>query len=199
MMTTATLADEWPARLMRDLEPILSAKDPRPRLSAYHDMPFAIFQYPETAEFALRQEVALLATRLTQKHGKRVTVVSLSELMKTAITSQVALPKLFEAEKLVGLQQSVESVATLLADQGQLDQLIIQSVPPDADPLVDVMFLTRAGALYPVFRVAPIVERLMGKVKVPVVLFYPGRRVGAAGLSFMGVHDPDYGYRPKIF
>lgn len=91
MTTITTLADEWQARLTRDLEPILSAKDPRPKLSAYHDMPFAIFQYPATAEFALREEVALLATRLTQKHGKRVTVLSLATLMEQAITSQVSL------------------------------------------------------------------------------------------------------------
>lgn len=199
MTTMTTGTDDWQARLTRDLEPILSAKDPRPKLSAYHDMPFAIFQYPETAEFAVRHEVGLLSTRLQQKHGKRVTVVSLAELMEKAITAQVPLDDLYEAEKSVGLSQSIETVGTLLADQGQLDELIVNAVPADADPTVDVMFLTRAGALYPVFRVAPIVERLMGKVKVPLVLFYPGRRVGVAGLAFMGVHDPDYGYRPKIF
>jgi hypothetical protein len=87
----------------------------------------------------------------------------------------------------------------MLSKRAQLDELIVSSAPSDAAPTRDVLFLLRAGALYPVFRVAPIVERLMGKVTIPTVLFYPGRRVAAAGLSFMGVHDPDYGYRPKIF
>jgi hypothetical protein len=127
-----------------------------------------------------------------------VTVISLAVLLEKAITSQEPLAGLFEAERKVGLQQTIDTVGALLADQGQLDQLIIDAVPADADPTIDVVFLMRAGALYPVFRVAPIVERLMGKVTVPLILFYPGHRVGSAGLSFMGVHDPDYGYRPKI-
>ncbi len=127
-----------------------------------------------------------------------MTVISLAVLLEKAITSQEPLAGLFEAERKVGLQQTIDTVGALLADQGQLDQLIIDAVPADADPTIDVVFLMRAGALYPVFRVAPIVERLMGKVTVPLILFYPGHRVGSAGLSFMGVHDPDYGYRPKI-
>ena len=37
-------------RLTEDLEPVLSLRDPREKISAYHDMPFAIFRYsPEVA------------------------------------------------------------------------------------------------------------------------------------------------------
>ena len=38
--------------------------DPRPAISAYHDMPYAIFRYPPEDELAVRQEMALLRTRL---------------------------------------------------------------------------------------------------------------------------------------
>ena len=34
------------------LEPILESADPRPAISTYHDMPFAIFHYPAADEFA---------------------------------------------------------------------------------------------------------------------------------------------------
>ncbi len=30
---------DWMLRLQRDLEPVLMAEDPRPRISAYDDMP----------------------------------------------------------------------------------------------------------------------------------------------------------------
>ena len=36
---------DFDQQLTRQLEPALSLDDPRPRLSAYHDMPYAIFRY----------------------------------------------------------------------------------------------------------------------------------------------------------
>jgi hypothetical protein len=37
---------DWRERLTADLEPKLRVPDPRPLISAYHDMPYAIFRYP---------------------------------------------------------------------------------------------------------------------------------------------------------
>ena len=74
-----------------------------------------------------------------------------------------------------------------------------ERIPTDADPLRDVVFLVRAGALFPVYRTSSLLEQLKGMVHVPAVLFYPGVLEGAAGLRFMGVLDADHNYRPKIF
>jgi len=38
-----SVADPMVERLKEDLEPVLSLADPRAKLSAYHDMPYAIF------------------------------------------------------------------------------------------------------------------------------------------------------------
>ena len=54
----------WKERLKLDLEPVLASPDPRGKLSAYHDMPYAIFYYPPEVEFDLRAELDLLTTRL---------------------------------------------------------------------------------------------------------------------------------------
>jgi hypothetical protein len=63
-----------------------------------------------------------------------------------------------------------------------------------------VVFVGRAGALYPFFRVSALLKHLDGKTRnVPVVLLYPGVRKGEAGLSFMGELDPDRDYRPRIY
>ena len=40
--------NDWKRRLTDILEPILQLPDPRPKISAYDDMPYAIFQYPPT-------------------------------------------------------------------------------------------------------------------------------------------------------
>jgi hypothetical protein len=62
-----------------------------------------------------------------------------------------------------------------------------------------VVFIVRAGALFPMYRTSALLEQLMGKVHVPTILFYPGELDGASGLRFMGVLDAEHNYRPKIF
>jgi hypothetical protein len=62
-----------------------------------------------------------------------------------------------------------------------------------------VVFITRAGSLFRMYRTSTLLEQLKGKVRVPAVLFYPGYLDGAAGLRFMGVLDAVHNYRPKIF
>ena len=37
---------DWKERLTGKLEPVLMKPDPRPDLSAYHNLPCAIFHYP---------------------------------------------------------------------------------------------------------------------------------------------------------
>src|SRR5580692_7961508 len=45
---------EFENRLRHNLEPILASADPREKLSAYHDMPYALFRYDPSEEFELR-------------------------------------------------------------------------------------------------------------------------------------------------
>ena len=75
---------DWKERLLNQLEPVLMQGDPRPAISAYHDMPYAIFRYPPEDEFTVRKETTLLRTRLEQA-GKLVTSISLSECMSEAL------------------------------------------------------------------------------------------------------------------
>lgn len=191
--------NEWKQRLTDRLEPALMQPDPRPHVSAYHDMPYAIFRYPPEDEFALRREVGLLRTRLEQA-GKRVTVISLAECLQDALAAEGLGPEaLAAAERSVGLAPTIETVAQVLSDYQPLDDLVAARIPADADPLRDVAFIVRAGALFPVYRTSSLLEQLKGKVRVPAVLFYPGESDGAAGLRFMGVLDAEHNYRPRIF
>jgi hypothetical protein len=189
---------DWKDRLTKQLEPILRLRDPRPQISAYHDMPFAIFRYPPQDEFALRAELHLLRTRLEQV-GKRVTVISLAECLATAMAETLPLESLVAAEKNIGLDAAIDTVHEVLSEYRPLYELVAARQPPDPDPLQDVVFITRAGALYPVYRTSSLLEQLKGLVHVPSILFYPGELDGAAGLRFMGVLDAEHNYRPKIF
>jgi hypothetical protein len=185
-------------RLTTKLEPILASDDPRPSISAYHDMPYAIFRYDPEEEFELRRQVRMLHTRLEQA-GKRVRSISLAQCMNQAMQQVQPLEDWFEAERQLGTETVVETIHSVLAEHVPLVELVADRMPDDADPGRDLVFIVRTGALFPVYRTFSLLEQLKGRVKVPTVLFYPGTLDGAAGLRFMGVLEAEHNYRPKIF
>jgi hypothetical protein len=188
---------EFGPRLDR-LQAVLETTDPRAQISAYHDMPYAIFRYDAAEEFALRKAVTLLATRL-ENRGKRVTRIRLSDCLTEALTSQRPLEDWFQVERDVGLEETVKTIANVLEDYSPLVDLVGKQLPEAPDPTKDVVFITRTGALFPVYRTFSLLEQLKGLVSVPAILFYPGDLDGAAGLRFMGVLEAEHNYRPKIF
>ncbi|WP_437763572.1 BREX protein BrxB domain-containing protein [Sorangium sp. So ce764] len=184
-------------RMKHVLEPILELEDPRERISAYHDMPYALFRYDPDEEFALRKQVTLLETRLTQG-GKRVKRISLAECLDEAMRSERPLEEWIVAEREQGVVSIIETVHSVISEYSPLVDLVAARMPQDPDPLRDLVFIQRTGALFPVYRTFSLLEQLNGRVHVPTILFYPGVLDGA-GLRFMGVLDAEHNYRPKIF
>lgn len=184
-------------RIRRELEPVLQMSDPRSRISSYHDMPYAIFPYKPTEEFRLRAELTMLETRLTQK-GKQVHRISLEECLNEAIRSQHSLEDWFAAEREQGVATVVDTIHAVLSEYSPLVDHVAGRLPAQPDPLRDIVFIVRAGALFPMYRTFSLPEQLKGRVHVPTVLFYPGDVEGAGGLKFMGVLDAEHNYRSKI-
>lgn len=190
---------DWKQRLTRDLEPVLREMDPRARISAYHNMPYAIFHYPPEEEIPLRAELAMLTTRLEQI-GKRVTTISLAECLADALAAEgLTTARIASAEKRTGTEKMTDTIHKVISERRPLDDLVAARMPQEAASLRDVVFIVRAGSLFPFYRTSSLLEQLKGKLDVPAVLFYPGELDGVAGLKFMGVLDADHNYRPKIF
>jgi hypothetical protein len=189
---------EFSKRLTRDLEPALLLADPSQKISAYHDMPYAIFRYDPSEELELRRAASALQIRLENK-GKRVIRISLAECLTQALQSEADLSDWFELERQFGAEKTVQDIHSLLAERTPLVDLVAERMPADPDPMRDVAFITRTGALFPVYRTFSLLEQLKGRVNIPTILFYPGDLDGAAGLRFMGVLNAEHNYRPKIF
>src|SRR6266850_560723 len=117
-------------RIKQVLEPILELSDPRERISAYHDMPYALFRYDPDEEFELRKQVTLLETRLSQK-GKRVKRISLAECLDEAMRSQHPLEEWFTAEREQGVGTVVETVHSVLSEYTPLVNLVAARMPED--------------------------------------------------------------------
>jgi hypothetical protein len=168
------------------------------------DMPFGIFVYAPTEEQELRRQVELSATRLTNQ-GRPVCRVDLGELMWDCLREHPAGPSgLAMAEQYVDTLGPVLSEAhTMLVgksnyEPGPLEQRIIDRLQV-LDPKTDIAYLVRAGELFPLYRTSALLERLLGRVKVQTLLFYPGVLYGTAELRFMGVSEPSPNYRPTIY
>lgn len=190
---------DWKQRLTRDLEPVLREADPRARISAYHNMPYAIFHYTPEDEIPLRGELALLRTRLEQI-GKRITTISLADCLADALAAEgLTRERIASAEKRTGTEKMVDTIHMVISRRRPLDDLVAVRIPKEADPVRDVVFIVRAGSLFPFYRTSSLLEQLKGKLEVPAVLFYPGELDGVAGLKFMGVLEAEHNYRPKIF
>jgi hypothetical protein len=142
---------DFEKRLRNDLEPLLALPDPRQKISAYHDMPYALFRYDPDQEYPLRRELTMLATRLTQK-SKRVTRISLAECLQAAMTSQRPLEDWYEAERAGTVEDTVQTITNILENYAPLVDLVAERMPADSDPRTDIVLISRTGALFPVYR-----------------------------------------------
>lgn len=180
--------------LERDLYPVV-------RVNNYLDMPFAIFLYDPHDELVVRGEVQLLATRLKNK-GKHVQVLSLAEVMQEALELALGndgLKKFYDAERENGVEAAIQTVYHILSHERPLDKLVAERLHV-LSPAYSIAFLTRAEALFPVYRTSALLDRLVNeKVRVPTVLFYPGTLEGVNGLRFMGVLEAEHNYRARIY
>lgn len=175
-------------------------REPQVRISAYHDMPFAIFRYDPEEELDARSEIRLLSTRLTNA-GRMVRIISLAELMRESMALALGedMESLYQAEETMGVAVAVQTVHQILTQVYPLDELVAERLHA-FDPANCVAFLTRAEALFPAYRTSALLDRLFLRgIEVPTVLFYPGDLEGVNGLRFMGVFDAEHNYRPRIY
>lgn len=179
-----------------------------PRISVYHDLPFAILRYDATAEWVLRREIKLLETRLLGV-GKEVHIISMSDLLWSALDrvhekdDDEGLESVIELEKQRGFVEAQQQLTTYLSSKVwvPLWDLLAERLAC-IDPENSVAFLTRVAAMSPgIFHMSMLLDKMHGKTMVTTILFYPGSIEGTTGLRFMDLKDRDAlgNYRVKIY
>jgi len=179
-----------------------------PRISVYHDLPFAIMRYNPSDEWELRREIKLLATRL-ESAGKTVHMISMAELLWEALEQvhrqddDEGFRAVVALEKERGFVEAQNQVTTYLSSPVwvPLWGFLADRLAP-INPDHSVVFLTRAAAMSPgIFHMSMLLDKMHGRTKVPTILFYPGSLEGTTGLRFMELKDRDAlgNYRVKIY
>ena len=213
-MTTTGLPrtdlDAAVAALKRDL-----LADGGPQISTMRNHNFAILPYRPAEEFRLRARINGLVQDL-KAAGWDVLSVALQKLLfdrlrglgMPAVEALVAQEKRLHARPggpdraLAHLREKlaphIEGPEGLAADVARIIGDFLDE--KDHDPDRTIVFIGRAGALYPFFRTSALLKHIAGKTRnVPVVLLYPGERRDVTALSFMGELQPDRDYRPRIY
>lgn len=162
------------------------------------DGPYQLYQYLPSEEYRVRRDLVDLKVWLGAKQIHCV-AISLADLFWRAIDESGRLDVIIAAEKdggPAGLSDAVESIGNLLRRAPSLTDRIVAAVE-DVSPR-SAVFLYRAGALYPAIRTSGLLDELLGRVRLPVTLLYPGRLHGGFGLSFLDRLPAHYGYRATI-
>ena len=188
-----------------ELEKDLSLSPPGFILTS--DLPFAIFRYnpwqEDEGEWTVRKEIRKLATRVEKNGVRAVTMLRLSELYWKSIDESEGMEAVESLERSQGFDAAEDQVHAYLSDDDwrPLPQLVKDTLGA-LDPQHDLVFMYRAGVFAPgAYRVSALLEQLLRhRVRVPIVLFYPGAWSGS--LNFMGLHhgtEPLGSYRVKIY
>jgi Domain of unknown function (DUF1788) len=184
-----------------------------PRISTMRNYRYAIVPYDPVDEWKLREHVQRTVGELSAG-GWVVKSISLHTLLLRRIRAMgpELVARLIEAERSAaavaperGINYLRGKLGRELDGPGGIAADVSREITEFADANPDkaertVVFIGRAGALYPFFRVSALLKHLDGRTRnLPVVLLYPGERKGDAGLSFMGELAPDRDYRPRIY
>jgi len=185
---------------IRRLEEDLTANPMR--ISAYHDLPFAILRYDAEEEWDLRREARRLAVRLNNA-GKRLPTIPLADLLWEAVEDCEGLDAVVELEKDRGFEVAQQQVTSYLSDPDwrPLPDILAELLEP-LNPERDVAFLVRASAMAPaIYHMSRLLDEMQGRTQVTTILFYPGTLEGTTGLRFMGLKSREAmgNYRVKIY
>lgn len=184
-----------------------------PRISTMRNYRFAIVQYDPAEEYKVRAETQRLSSELGA-NGWEVIALDLHRLLMDRVRAEgddwaervIEMEgRLAQTDRARGLNYLMQKLMPLIegpdgiaADCSRIITAHAKAHPDQVDRTLALV--GRAGALYPFFRSSALLRHIDGRTEnVPVVLLYPGERRGPTGLSFMGVHEPDHDYRPRIY
>jgi len=185
-----------------------------PQISTMGNFPFAIFQYDPAEEFRMREMIYDLIAELRQ-NGWRVKNISLIDLMLKRLESDkddiirqtIATEKRLFQKKRNGINKALNYLKSImipdLEDKSGLAADVIAEIKrlkEDYQGAPTLVFISRAGALYPFYKTSGLLRYLDGQtLNVPVILLYPGSKPAKTSLSFMNEYQPDPDYRPRIY
>lgn len=157
--------------------------------------PVFYFVHAPNESLSVKQMIPLWIAKLRQDNWD-VGVVSLASLVWNIIDNSNRWNDWLSAEPECEGSEINDAIRDVLrGDEGLIGAVADLVATPIPNRLV---FLTDAGLVHPYFRIRNLESGLHDRVKIPTVIFYPGRRSGQYGLHFLSFYPVDGNYRSTL-
>lgn len=164
-------------------------------LSASRSDPFYYFVYSPQDALVVKRLLPVWSARL-RNDGVEVQRISFSDLLWRLIDASGRWDDWLEVENDYDREQVNEAIRDVLRSGDALIKKVAAAVGQERAH--SVVFLTETEILHPYFRVRALESALHDNVRVPTVVFYPGRRAGQFGLRFLDFYPEDGNYRATL-
>lgn len=157
--------------------------------------PFFYFVHDPAETLTVKQKLAIWSSML-RNEGWVIDDVSLSKLIWEIVDASGRWDEWLTLESDADPDAMNEAIANVLRTDNALVESLASHVSHEQPR--KIVFVTDAVALHPYFRARSLESGLHDRVKVPTVIFYPGRRSGQYGLHFLGFYEFDGNYRATL-
>jgi len=157
--------------------------------------PLFYFSYPPELMLDLKKHLPRWTSKIREA-GFEVRRVSLADILWETVDKSGRWGLWLDLEAGAEADQVNEAVRDVLRQGNTLVDRVAEVI--ESTPDGTVVLLTEAELLHPYFRTRTIESRLHDKVRVPTVIFYPGRRSGQYGLHFLNFYPVDGNYRSTL-
>jgi hypothetical protein len=157
--------------------------------------PFFYFVHDPAETLAVKQKLGVWASML-RNEGWTIEQVSISKLIWQIVDASGRWNEWLALESEADSTAMNEAISDVLRTDNALVEALARHITHERPRTL--VFVTDAAALHPYFRARALESGLHDRVKVPTVLFYPGRRSGQYGLHFLGFYEFDGNYRATL-
>ena len=160
-----------------------------------NEIGFWIFDYPADQELMVREHIAFMQKKLTQK-GRQFQIINLFEVAVAMLEARNLLNRSFEREKQVGPEKLLSKIKAPLS-QDKMARYIDDHFDLKNQEFV---FVTGLGSAWPMVRGHEILSSMQDVMgSTPMLMFYPGEYSGM-DLHLFGKIDSHNYYRAfKLF
>ena len=157
--------------------------------------PLFYFVYPVAQMLELKRRIPIWTAKL-RNEGFDVQRISVSDLVWQLVDESGRYEAWLELEAGADVEQINEAVRDVLRSEDRLAEEVAARIEQASEQ--SVVLLTDVEMLHPYFRTRTIESKLHDRVKVPTVIFYPGRQSGQYGLHFLEFYPIDGNYRSTL-
>ncbi|HRG77795.1 MAG TPA: DUF1788 domain-containing protein [Leptospiraceae bacterium] len=180
--------------LDRDFDELIQAIKNKKRVNYTGIDPVFYLIYPPEHIITVKKKLFQWQAKLANE-GFAPVVFSIADCILEIVKNYPMFDVCLESEKEnpFDFEAINQSIKDILLEDKILNQRILEKLATLSGN--QILLLTDLEALHPYLHISGIEADLIGKILSPLVIFYPGTRMGQSSLRFLGIHPQKGNYR----